>query len=503
MSRRSSAATNGADGGPASLTCYQFGNALGTALLELDERAEIHSYEEYHPFGTTALQSVSALRRVLPKRYRFTGKERDAETGLYYQGARYYAPWLGRWTAPDPAGAADGQNLYAYAGNRPIGSSDPTGLWERPSWRTVAVIAAVVVVGAVVTVATAGVAGPVIAGAIASVGLTGTAATVATGVAVGAVSGAVAGAAAGAAGEATRQTVNSRALGLGTEEFSGRAILREAGSGAVTGAAIGAAVGGAAAFAASATGAAAIGAAGRVATAATRAVVPAAVRSAAASAGRAVAGAAGRAATRFGSTAAGSVVRRGAERVASRLAALEAASTRRGLEASRALFRPGSAGAMAAERNAAETLARVGGAEASRATARAERAGIMRSPSELMGVEPASPELLAAVGRRRSVVIAHPGTEEARFLDYFGAEASAGGVNNSSIVLRPNPSKAAVLEEFLHGTQARLGIIDRLGRTGLGSAETHVKDFMIRHQRLLGLGSEDVRILQILRDKGL
>lgn len=88
-------------------------------------------------------------------------------------------------------------------------------------------------------------------------------------------------------------------------------------------------------------------------------------------------------------------------------------------------------------------------------------------------------------------------------LDYFGAEASVGGENMTSILLRENPSKAAALEEFLHGTQYRLGITDRLGSNGLGSAETHVKDFMIRHQELLGLGDEDVRILQILRDKGL
>ena len=88
-------------------------------------------------------------------------------------------------------------------------------------------------------------------------------------------------------------------------------------------------------------------------------------------------------------------------------------------------------------------------------------------------------------------------------LEYFGAEASVGGVNNSSILLRENPSKAAVLEEFLHGTQARLGIVDRMGSSGLGSAETHVKDFMMRHQKMLGLGNEDVRILKILRDKGL
>jgi len=129
--------------------------------------------------------------------------------------------------------------------------------------------------------------------------------------------------------------------------------------------------------------------------------------------------------------------------------------------------------------------------------------GALRSPSELMGVEPASAELLAAVGSKRSLIIARTGSEELRMLDYFGAEASVGGVNNSSILLRENPSKAAVLEEFLHGTQARLGIVDRLGSSGLGSAETHVKDFMMRHQQMLGLSDQDVRILKVLRDKGL
>jgi hypothetical protein len=65
------------------------------------------------------------------------------------------------------------------------------------------------------------------------------------------------------------------------------------------------------------------------------------------------------------------------------------------------------------------------------------------------------------------------------------------------------PSKTALLEEFLHGTQSKLGITDRLGTRGMGSAETHVKDYMIRYQKTLGLGEEDVQILQILRDKGL
>ncbi len=107
------------------------------------------------------------------------------------------------------------------------------------------------------------------------------------------------------------------------------------------------------------------------------------------------------------------------------------------------------------------------------------------------------------ISGKRDVVIATPGSEELRMLDYFGAEASVGGVNNAHILLRKNPSKAAVIEEFLHGTQTRLGVTDRLGTSGLGSAETHVKDFMIRHQRMLGLGAEDVQILQTLKDKGL
>lgn len=127
----------------------------------------------------------------------------------------------------------------------------------------------------------------------------------------------------------------------------------------------------------------------------------------------------------------------------------------------------------------------------------------MRSVDDLMGVEPASPELISAVSKKRDVVIAQPGSEELRMLDYFGAEASVGGADNTHILLRQHPSKAALLEEFLHGTQSKLGITDRLGTSGMGSAETHVKDFMIRHKKMLGLSDEDVQILQILRDKGL
>jgi RHS repeat-associated protein len=84
------------------------------------------TYEEYFPFGSTSLQSVRS-RTETPKRFRYTAKERDEETELAYHGARYYAPWLGRWTACDPLPMVDGPNAYVYAANNPIVRHDPTG----------------------------------------------------------------------------------------------------------------------------------------------------------------------------------------------------------------------------------------------------------------------------------------------------------------------------------------------------------------------------------------
>jgi RHS repeat-associated protein len=113
---------------PTSRTRYQFGNYLGSASLEVDDTGAVISYEEYHPYGTTAYHSASANVDVSPKRYRYTGKEKDEETGLYYHGARYYACWLARWTAADPAGTVDGTCLYAYVRGSPIGLRDPNGM---------------------------------------------------------------------------------------------------------------------------------------------------------------------------------------------------------------------------------------------------------------------------------------------------------------------------------------------------------------------------------------
>lgn len=106
---------------------YQLDNHLGSASLELDKAGDVLSYEEYHPYGTTSYQAGRSVAEVSLKRYRYTGKERDEETGLYYHGARYYAAWLGRWISSDPAGLIDGTNMYAYVHNSPIKNTDPNG----------------------------------------------------------------------------------------------------------------------------------------------------------------------------------------------------------------------------------------------------------------------------------------------------------------------------------------------------------------------------------------
>ncbi|WP_406389680.1 SpvB/TcaC N-terminal domain-containing protein [Streptomyces sp. NBC_00887] len=118
--------TAGNDPASAQLFRYQLGNHLGSTSLELDDRARIISYEEYTPYGSTSYQAVRSQTET-PKRYRYTGKERDEETGLGYHGARYYAPWLGRWVSCDPEGIDAGPNAYVYAAAMPVRLVDHDG----------------------------------------------------------------------------------------------------------------------------------------------------------------------------------------------------------------------------------------------------------------------------------------------------------------------------------------------------------------------------------------
>nr|WP_240347978.1 RHS repeat-associated core domain-containing protein [Longitalea arenae] len=124
--------TAGNDGSPQQLIRFQYNDHLQSACLELDELGNIISYEEYHPFGTTAYQATDASRQVPAKRYRYTGMERDEESGFNYHQARYYVPWLACWLSADPIGIGDGINMYAYLGINPIGYRDPEGTQTEP-----------------------------------------------------------------------------------------------------------------------------------------------------------------------------------------------------------------------------------------------------------------------------------------------------------------------------------------------------------------------------------
>lgn len=112
--------------GPRPIHIFQLSDHLESVTIESDTSGNTLSYEEFSAYGSTTY-------RVLPKplktetAYKFSGKEKDVETGLYYFGARYYVPGLGRWVSPDPIGFGDGPNVYCYVNCNPISFRDPNG----------------------------------------------------------------------------------------------------------------------------------------------------------------------------------------------------------------------------------------------------------------------------------------------------------------------------------------------------------------------------------------
>jgi RHS repeat-associated protein len=111
------------DKGPA--TAFHLGDHLGSSSVVVDSVGSVTNREEYTPYGETSFGSYTR------KRFRFTGKERDEESGLAYHGARYYQPWLGRWTSCDPKAPQSGLNVYAYGKRNPLRFTDPTGTEDK------------------------------------------------------------------------------------------------------------------------------------------------------------------------------------------------------------------------------------------------------------------------------------------------------------------------------------------------------------------------------------
>jgi RHS repeat-associated protein len=116
------------DTGPA--TAFHLADHLGSSAIVVDGTGAVTNTEEFTPYGETSFGSYTR------KRYRFTGKERDEESGLGYHGARYYAPWLARWCAADPLildhdafapTAGRPLNPYGYCNSSPLGAIDPDG----------------------------------------------------------------------------------------------------------------------------------------------------------------------------------------------------------------------------------------------------------------------------------------------------------------------------------------------------------------------------------------
>jgi RHS repeat-associated protein len=87
---------------------------------------QVASYK-YDAFGNTHTSSGSLANTF---NYRFSTKARDAETGLYYYGYRYYNTTTGKWINRDPIGEKGGLNIYTMVKNDPIRRVDKLGLCE-------------------------------------------------------------------------------------------------------------------------------------------------------------------------------------------------------------------------------------------------------------------------------------------------------------------------------------------------------------------------------------
>ena len=108
----------------ANATYYYHFDALGSVIALSDSSGDTVQTYEYSVYGEVAVEDANHTNP-----YMFAGVRYDIEIGLYYNRARYYNPFAGRFLQTDPIGYGDGMNMYAYCGNNPVMLSDPTGMW--------------------------------------------------------------------------------------------------------------------------------------------------------------------------------------------------------------------------------------------------------------------------------------------------------------------------------------------------------------------------------------
>jgi len=110
-------------------TYYLLTDHLGSVDVVLDDQGNVVERRDFLPYGEERL--ADSTTAVTKTDHKFTGKELDDETGLYYYGARYYDAEIGRFVSVDPW---EGEfkvpqtlNKYAYTINNPVKYVDPTG----------------------------------------------------------------------------------------------------------------------------------------------------------------------------------------------------------------------------------------------------------------------------------------------------------------------------------------------------------------------------------------
>ena len=102
-------------------TYFYHTDHLGSTVLVTDELGQTVWSSEYTPFGQITKDDPGFNKAI-----KFTGKDLDLETGLYYFNARWYDSDIGRFISEDPI--KDGLNWYTYAISNPLRFVDPSGL---------------------------------------------------------------------------------------------------------------------------------------------------------------------------------------------------------------------------------------------------------------------------------------------------------------------------------------------------------------------------------------
>jgi RHS repeat-associated protein len=117
---------------------YYFADQIGTsrAIVQAGQTTPCYD-QDFYPYGREIPHGseIPAFVNTCPQNYKFTGKERDSESGLDNFGARYNSSQYGRFMTPDPIWVKDDRlidpqrlNLYAYGRNNPLKFTDPTGM---------------------------------------------------------------------------------------------------------------------------------------------------------------------------------------------------------------------------------------------------------------------------------------------------------------------------------------------------------------------------------------